>query len=135
MTQVHEQTPGLPIASAKLEQLSRVQAILDAAVDAIITIDEVGIVESINVAGKRLFGYPAAEAIGQSINLLMPNPYHGEMILFWPITATPVKKRLLAPAEKWWGDEKTGLLCRCTWQTANCGSAPGGLTTTKQTLD
>ncbi len=64
--------------AAMREQAARIQAILDAAVDAIITIDEKGTVELLNPSAERLFGYTAAEVIGQNVNLLMPEPYHSE---------------------------------------------------------
>jgi two-component system sensor histidine kinase ChiS len=57
------------------ESKGRTQAILDAAVDAIITIDEHGIVESANPAVERLFGYSPAELIGRNVSMLMPSPY------------------------------------------------------------
>ncbi|WP_410959512.1 PAS domain S-box protein, partial [Salmonella sp. SAL4432] len=55
---------------------ARSTAILQTAVDGIITIDERGLIESVNPAAERLFGYPAADMIGQNIRLLMPSPYH-----------------------------------------------------------
>ena len=58
--------------------LARLQAILDNAVDAIITIDEHGIMESVNPATAILFGYPVQEIIGNNVNMLMPSPYDTE---------------------------------------------------------
>ncbi|MBY0429794.1 MAG: PAS domain S-box protein, partial [Rhodospirillales bacterium] len=51
------------------------QAILDAAVDGIITIDEHGIVQGVNKAAERIFGYTAAEMTGRNVSGLMPEPY------------------------------------------------------------
>ena len=51
---------------------ARLDAILDTAVDGIITIDESGIIESVNAATQRIFGYRAEELVGQNVKLLMP---------------------------------------------------------------
>jgi PAS domain S-box-containing protein len=53
-------------------------AILNTAVEGIITIDEHGTIASFNPAAERLFGYPAAEVLGQNVRLLMPSPYREE---------------------------------------------------------
>jgi two-component system sensor kinase FixL len=47
-------------------------------IDAIITIDERGILQTVNAAGERLFGYSAQEMIGRNVNMLMPPPYRDE---------------------------------------------------------
>jgi two-component system, LuxR family, sensor kinase FixL len=57
------------------EQLS---TLLKTAADAIITIDESGNIQSANRASERMFGYAAAELIGQNVRILMPAPYHKE---------------------------------------------------------
>jgi len=49
-------------------------SIIETAIDGIITIDSFGIVETINPAALKLFGYEADEVIGQNIKILMPEP-------------------------------------------------------------
>jgi PAS domain S-box-containing protein len=72
MSQLPGQVPSSEAQAAKLRGL------LQSAVTAIITIDERGIVESVNPATERLFGYAADELVGQNVKIMMPEPYRGE---------------------------------------------------------
>jgi two-component system sensor kinase FixL len=54
------------------------RALLNAAVDAIIVIDHRGNVEEFSLAAERMFGYAAQDVVGRNVNMLMPEPYHGE---------------------------------------------------------
>ncbi len=60
------------------ESTTLLRAIVETAVDAIITIDEKGIITSFNPAAIRLFGYTPDEVLGQNIKRLMPAPFHEE---------------------------------------------------------
>ena len=72
--QDNRETPkDAPAALRENEQ--RLRAILETAVEGIITIDERGHIDSFNPAAERLFGYAAAEVIGKNVSLLMPSPY------------------------------------------------------------
>ena len=76
MRQTHDQW------AAALEDLSsrqaHVQSILATVPDAMVVIDERGIMQSFSLTAERLFGWTAAEAVGQNVSLLMPGPYSDE---------------------------------------------------------
>jgi PAS domain S-box-containing protein len=65
-------TPSVETQAAKL------RGILQSAVTAIITIEDRGLIESVNPATERLFGYRAADLIGRNVKVLMPEPYEAE---------------------------------------------------------
>lgn len=57
-----------------MESGKLLKAIIETAIDGILTIDNRGIVESLNPAASKLFGYAAEEVIGRNISMLMPEP-------------------------------------------------------------
>src|SRR5256884_9210277 len=64
--------------SALRDSEERLRAILETAVEGIITIDEGGVIESLNPAAEKIFGYQAQEVVGKNVKVLMPTPYRDE---------------------------------------------------------
>ena len=52
--------------------------VLDSVVDAIITIDAKGIIQSVNRSTLNMFGFAEQELVGQPLVLLMPEPYRSQ---------------------------------------------------------
>jgi PAS domain S-box-containing protein len=51
------------------------ESVLDSAIDGIIGIDQFGCIRSFNAAAEHMFGYEAADLIGQRFSVLLPEPY------------------------------------------------------------
>jgi two-component system, LuxR family, sensor kinase FixL len=66
------------LSQAVFDSEEKLRAIMETAVEGIITIDERGIIESMNPAAERMFGYKAEELIGKNVKELMPSPYREE---------------------------------------------------------
>lgn len=64
---------SLSSAPSGAEPSEEVRALLDAAVHAAVLIDHVGRIVAFNGAAEKLFGYQAAEVLGQNVSLLMPD--------------------------------------------------------------
>jgi diguanylate cyclase (GGDEF)-like protein/PAS domain S-box-containing protein len=71
-TRVIERTAELARSEA------RTTAIVNTALDAIITVDEAGTIRSINPATERIFGYGNDELMGADVNVLMADEDQGE---------------------------------------------------------
>ncbi len=52
----------------------RIRAIMDTVLDAVITIDEHGIMQTANLSVERIFGYQPTELVGNNVTMLMPDP-------------------------------------------------------------
>ena len=83
---------------------TKLRAVIDHAVDGLITIDQQGIVEVFNPACERLFGYLAEEVIGRNVKMLMPEPYHGQHDTYLTRYLTTGDARIIGTA----GREVTG---------------------------
>ena len=57
---------------------AQLQSILDTVPEAMIVIDDRGIMRSFSAAAERLFGWQAGEVIGRNVSILMPTPYRQE---------------------------------------------------------
>jgi two-component system, LuxR family, sensor kinase FixL len=95
---------------AWMESEERLRAILQTAVEGIITIDEHGIIESMNPAAEQLFGWQAAEMIGQNIKLLMPAPYREEHDTYLSNYVRTGQARIIGLGREVVGQRKDGSL-------------------------
>jgi two-component system sensor kinase FixL len=57
---------------------AQLQSILDTVPEAMVLIDDRGIMRSFSVTAERLFGWSADEVIGKNVSILMPSPYRQE---------------------------------------------------------
>jgi len=70
---IHEDVTEQRDTDEQLQQsIARTQAILEAAVNGIITIDESGVIQSANSAIDRMFGYTKQEILGHKLGVLIP---------------------------------------------------------------
>ena len=66
---------------ARLELQRRealLRSILETVPDALVIIDECGLIQSFSTTAERLFGYQQSELLGQNVRVLMPAPYREE---------------------------------------------------------
>ena len=84
------------------EKMSR--AIIDNAVDAVITINELGAISLFSPAAVKLFGYSEDEVLGKNVKILMPEPYQSEHDAYLKHHKDTGEKRIIGI-----GREVTGL--------------------------
>jgi two-component system sensor kinase FixL len=91
-----------------LRREAHLQSILDTVPDAMIVIDEHGIMQSFSLAAERLFGHRAAEMVGRNVKLLMPAPYresHDGYLARYLVTG---EKRIIGVGRVVVGERKDG---------------------------
>ncbi len=65
--------------TALREREERLQAILDNALAAVLTVDTNGLIRSVNKAGETMFGYASAEILGRNLQVLL-TARHGQVL-------------------------------------------------------
>lgn len=96
----------VPLALAISE--ARLHALLEVAVDAIIGIDERGIIQLANPAAERLFGYSVRELVGANVSTLMPAPYRDEHDAYLARYRATGQKRIIGIGREVVGLRKDG---------------------------
>lgn len=84
------------------------RAIVENAVDGIITVDESGTIEYFNPAAERMFGYSAEEVVGRDVRMLMPPPHaeqHSEYLDHYKATGL---RRIIGHGREVEGKRKDG---------------------------
>ncbi|MBI2431302.1 MAG: PAS domain S-box protein [Candidatus Hydrogenedentes bacterium] len=85
-----------------------IRGVVETAVDAIISIDERGIIEYMNPAAQNMFGFSLQEAYGQNVNLLMPEPYRAEHDRYVRNYVETGRKKIIGIGREVTGRHKTG---------------------------
>ena len=62
-------------AEAAFAREAHVKSILESVPDAMVVINEAGIIQSFSSAAERLFGFATEEVLGKNVKMLMPAPY------------------------------------------------------------
>jgi two-component system sensor kinase FixL len=88
----------------------RLRAILETAVEGIITIDERGVIESMNPAAVKIFGYKPSEIIGKNVHLLMPSPHQEQHDAYIANYLSTGKARIIGIGREVSGRRKDGTV-------------------------
>lgn len=91
-----------------LAREAHLSSILDTVPDAMVVIDERGIMRSFSSAAERLFGYTAAEAVGQNVSILMPAPHRGAHDGYLVRYLTTGERRIIGVGRVVVGERKDG---------------------------
>mmetsp|Transcript_40135 Transcript_40135/g.67093 ORF Transcript_40135/g.67093 Transcript_40135/m.67093 type:complete len:1558 (+) Transcript_40135:205-4878(+) len=97
-----------PSETALWESEQKNQAIVETAVDGIITISSQGLVRSYNSSAGRMFQYTSAEVLGRNINMLMPEPYRSEHDTYLENYLRTGIKKVIGKGREVWGQRKDG---------------------------
>ena len=89
---------------------SRLRALFETVADAIITLDERGVIQSVNPATTTMFGHTENELVGQSFKLLMPTPYREEADGYLPRFLKTGEKHSIGISREVSGRRKDGTV-------------------------
>ena len=89
---------------------TRLRAVLDGVDSGVIAISEQGIVESFNLSAERIFGYSAAEVLGNNVSMLMPEPFRSEHDGYLENYLRSGQRKVIGSRREFMGRRKDGSL-------------------------
>ena len=87
---------------------AQLQSILDTVPEAMIVIDDRGIMRSFSITAEHLFGWSANEVIGKNVSILMPTPYRHEHDDYLRRYLTTGERRIIGIGRIVVGERKDG---------------------------
>jgi two-component system sensor kinase FixL len=95
-------------AQAGSERASEFDALMEAAVDAIVVIEGDGTIVSFSRAAEQMFGFARAEVIGHPVDVLMPEPYRSEHATYLDRYERTGEARIIGVGREGRGRRKSG---------------------------
>lgn len=93
---------------ALAEREAQLRLIFDSAPDAMLVIDERGIVRTYSAAAQNMFGWKADEVVGRNVSMLMPDPYRRAHDSYIERYLTTGEKRIIGLGRVVVGERKGG---------------------------
>jgi two-component system, LuxR family, sensor kinase FixL len=87
---------------------AQLQSILDTVPEAMVVIDDQGLMRSFSITAERLFGWSAEEVIGKNVSILMPTPYRQEHDSYLQRYRTTGERRIIGIGRIVVGERKDG---------------------------
>ncbi len=87
---------------------AHLRSILDTVPDAMVVIDERGVMHSFSTTAERLFGWDAAEVIGRNVKILMPDPYRSAHDAYLQRYLATGERRIIGVGRVVVGERKDG---------------------------
>jgi PAS domain S-box-containing protein len=91
-----------------LENQKRLSSLTGILFDSVIAIDQKGIVQTVNPAVEKVFGYSPKEVIGKNVKMLMPEPYFDEHDDYLENYLRTGKKKIINMVREVMGKHKNG---------------------------
>jgi two-component system sensor kinase FixL len=96
------------VNTALAEREAHLRSILETVPDAMIVIDEAGLVQSFSQTAERMFGWRADEVIGRNVKTLMPSPYREQHDLYLERYRRTGERRIIGIGRVVAGERKDG---------------------------